>query len=369
MSDPHALSHAPLATGGVLGVFAHPDDETLGAGTVLATAAAAGVPTTVVTATRGERGEVIPPELAHLATDPQSLAHEREHEIGRALRALGLTAHRFLDTQPGLEARRPTRFTDSGMAWIRPGLAGPGEEAGPDAFSGVAVEVAARLLAALLRQCRPQVVLTDEPGGGYGHPDHVHVHHVTMRAVELAADAPPVEDEDDPLDGLDPWFVPVLAWPVNAEERYRAALHWLEEMVEHDPQFGLRGDVLGASPADGDVPSRVVPLESVDLTLDIKPVLPVLAEALHAHRTQIQATRLLDRSRPEQRGLPLVGWFALSNGMLQPILGTAGLRLAPGRDLVSELTDPRTVDGLTRDRLAGTHGLDRLAAYLGGARV
>src|SRR5690606_41323782 len=66
MSDPHALSHAPLATGGVLGVFAHPDDETLGAGTVLATAAAAGVPTTVVTATRGERGEVIPPELAHL---------------------------------------------------------------------------------------------------------------------------------------------------------------------------------------------------------------------------------------------------------------------------------------------------------------
>ncbi|MFC7404984.1 PIG-L family deacetylase [Georgenia alba] len=366
MTDPHAISKAPLATGGVLGVFAHPDDETLGAGGLLASAAAAGVPVDVVTATRGEAGEVIPPDLAHLTQDPQALAHTREHEIARAVAALGVKAHRFLDTEPGLAGQRPARFTDSGMAWIRPGLAGPAETAGPDAFTKVPVDVAARLLAAMIRRVRPQVVLTEEPDGGYGHPDHVQVHRVTMRAVELAAMDTPTEAEDDPLEGLAPWFVPVVGWIVEPADRYRAALRWLEAMVEHDPQFGHRGDVLGTTSPEHELPSLAVPPEHVDLTIDVKPVLPAVVEALRAHRTQVQAVTVLDRARPENRGLPVCGWHAVSNGVLLPLLGTASLRLAPDRNLVAELTDPRTVDGLTRDRLAGTEGVDRLAAYLGG---
>ncbi|GAA4421772.1 hypothetical protein GCM10023169_15100 [Georgenia halophila] len=367
MTDPHAISRAPLATSGLLGVFAHPDDETLGAGGLLAAAAAAGVAVDVVTATRGERGEVIPPELAHLAGDPQSLAHEREHEVARALEALGVSAHRFLDTEPGLAARRPARFTDSGMAWVRPGVAGPGSESQGDAFTAVPVDVAARLLAAIIRRARPQVIVTEEPDGGYGHPDHVHVHQVTMRAVELAADARPVEDDDDPLTDLAPWFVPVVGWIVEPEDRYRAALRWLETMVDHDPQFGARGDVLGTASPDRELPSLVAPDHLVDLTIDVKPVMAPVLAALRAHRTQVQSVRTLDRSRPENRGLPVCGWLAVSNGVLLPWLGTASLRLAPGRDLVIELTDPRTVDGLTRDRLAGTQGIDRLAAFLGGS--
>ncbi|WP_248257656.1 PIG-L family deacetylase [Georgenia sp. EYE_87] len=366
MTDLHAISRAPMIPGGLLGVFAHPDDETLGAGGILASAASVGVGVGVVTATRGELGEILTPELAHLADDRPALAHEREHELSRALSALGVRAHRFLDTEPGLAAKRPTHFTDSGMAWIRTGLAGPGTESGADALTSVPVEVAARLLAAVVRRARPQVVITEEAHGSYGHPDHVHLHQVTMRAVELAADAAPTEEVDDPLSDLEPWDVPVVGWIVEPETRFRAALRWLDAMVDRQPQFGTRGDALGTVAADHELPSVVVPDEQVDLTIDVKPVLPAVVQAMQAHRTQVQAVHLLDLTRQENRGLPVCGWFAVSNGILQPLLGTASLRLAPGRDRVEELSDPRTIDGLTRDRLAGTRGTDRLAAFLGG---
>jgi len=367
MTDLHAISRAPLTTGGVLGVFAHPDDETLGAGGLLASAASAGVGVGVVTATRGELGEILPTDLATLADDRPALAHEREHELSRALSALGVRAQRFLDTEPGLAERRPTRFTDSGMAWVRPGLAGPGTEAGPDALVSVPVEVAARLLAAVVRRARPQVIVTEEPHGSYGHPDHVQVHQITMRAVELAADASPREEADDPLASSEPWDVPVVGWIVEPEDRFRAALQWLGAMVGRQQQFGLRGDALGTMSADRELPSLVVPPDQVDLTIDVKPVLPAVISAMRAHRSQVQAVHLLDLTQQENRGLPVCGWFAVSNGILQPLLGTASLKLAPGRDRVDELSDPRTVNGLTRDRLAGTRGVNRLAAFLGGS--
>jgi N-acetyl-1-D-myo-inositol-2-amino-2-deoxy-alpha-D-glucopyranoside deacetylase len=366
MTDLHAISRAPMVTGGVLGVFAHPDDETLGAGGLLASAASAGVGVGVVTATRGELGEILTPELAQLADDRPALAHEREHELSRALSALGVRAHRFLDTEPGLAAKRPARFTDSGMAWVRPGLAGPGTEARPDALTSVPVEVAARLLAAVVRRARPQVVITEEARGSYGHPDHMRIHQVTMRAVELAAEAAPVEEPDDPLAALEPWDVPVVGWIVEPEDRFRAALRWLDALADRQPQFGTRGDALGTFSADHQLPSLVVPADQVDLTIDVKPVLPAIRSAMLAHRTQVQAVHLLDLTKQENRGLPVCGWFAVSNGILQPLLGTASLRLASGRDRVDELTDPRTIDGLTRDRLAGTRGTHRLAAFLGG---
>ncbi|WP_418605748.1 PIG-L family deacetylase [Georgenia sp. SUBG003] len=230
----------------------------------------------------------------------------------------------------------------------------------------VPVEVTARLLAAVVRRARPQVVVTEEPHGSYGHPDHVQVHQITMRAVDLAADAAPRTEADDPLAGTEPWDVPVVGWVVEPADRFRAALHWLETMVDHQPQFGVRRDALGTMSPDHELPSLVVPPEQVDLTIDVKPVLPAVISAMKAHRTQVQAVHLLDLTQQENRGLPVCGWFAVSNGILQPLLGTASLRLAPGRDRVDELSDPRTVDGLTRDRLDGTRGVDRLAAFLGG---
>ncbi|MHB1063052.1 MAG: PIG-L family deacetylase [Georgenia sp.] len=372
---------------GLLGVFAHPDDETLGAGGLLASAARAGVAVTVVTATRGELGEVIPPDLAHLRGDPEGVVHERERELARACAVLGVTSRLFLDQLPGLAALRPARFTDSGMVWLRPGEAGPVADAGPDAFSRVGVDVAARLLAGLLRRTRPQVVLTEEPGGGYGHPDHVHTHQVVMCAVELAAGAPPVTEPDDPLAGLEPWSVPVVAWTVESEIRFRAALHWLEESAARDPKFGRRGDALATLPPGSALPSLVFPAAGVSVTVDTTASLDAVAAAMRAHRTQLQDVHVLDRAPAEHRQAPACGWYGVSNGLLLPIMGTASLHVVPGRDHFDELAaepirtgylDPVPLSerfglagsiglaGLTvKDRLAGQSGPARLAAFLG----
>ncbi|WP_164737330.1 PIG-L family deacetylase [Georgenia sp. SYP-B2076] len=375
-----------ILTGGLVGVFAHPDDEVLGAGGLLATAVRAGVGVTVVTATRGERGDVIPGDLAHLKGNGPALAHERQHELTRALTALGVHSHFFLDSLPGLAGRRPPRFTGSGMVWQRPGVGEPEPDAGPSAFAGVPVELSARLLAGLLRRARPQVVVTEEPNGAYGHPDHVQTHRVTMRAVELAAEASEMAD-DDPLVGLEPYRVPVVAWVVESETRYRSALRWLQEVHRHRPVFGALGQALAPIPADGAMPSMVFPDDQVDLVIDISHALPAVAAALRAHRSQVQSVHLADLTEPEERAQPALGWFALSNGLLLPLLGTACLHLVPGYDDVDRLAvepihhrynDPIPVAeryglagivGLAgldvRDRLGRTAGRERLAAFLG----
>src|SRR5687767_12098904 len=105
-------------TGGLLAVHAHPDDETLATGGLLAVWAQAGRPVTLVTCTRGELGEVIPPELAALEGDGPALAARREGELAAAMRRLGVTDHLFLDTV-FLDTVPPggARFSDSGMAW------------------------------------------------------------------------------------------------------------------------------------------------------------------------------------------------------------------------------------------------------------
>src|SRR5699024_8821464 len=115
-----------------------------------------------------------------------------------------------------------------------------------DAFTAVDVEVAAQLLAVVIRHVRPTTVLTEEPGGGYGHPDHVHAHRVTMRAVELAAGTQPTTDRTpDPLAGLSPWQVPAVLWVAQEESHLRAALAELgDTMSHHAPRHGADGTVL-----------------------------------------------------------------------------------------------------------------------------
>src|SRR5699024_8541016 len=101
----------------------------------------------------------------------------------------GLATQHFIDELPGHAG--PTRYVDSGMRWAGSSnvraLADP--EAGPDSFSRADTENVARVLAGHIRRVRPQLVLTDEPDGGYGHPDHVHCSRVVSRAVEIAAAA------------------------------------------------------------------------------------------------------------------------------------------------------------------------------------
>src|SRR5690554_2536102 len=102
----------------VLFVHAHPDDETISTGGTIATLVDAGVGVTVVTCTRGERGEVIPAELVHLEGDGPKLAEHRMGELADAMRILGVEDHRYLGEQSArLADLPPRRYLDSGMVW------------------------------------------------------------------------------------------------------------------------------------------------------------------------------------------------------------------------------------------------------------
>ncbi|WP_449386474.1 PIG-L family deacetylase [Cellulomonas soli] len=322
--DPSAAVRGAQRSGGLLAVHAHPDDETLATGALLATWAAARRPVTVVTCTRGERGEVIGTELAHLEGDGRALAEHRSGELAAALLALGVDDQVFLDTVPGPATDGTTgpltgdRFEDSGMAWVGTGRAGASAELPPHAFVAAHAGDAARRLARVLRSRRPDVVVTYEPDGGYGHPDHVRAHEVTVRAVELAA----AEGEG----GQPPHVVPVVLWAAHDESALRSAYAALAGAAVADV---LTGDEarLGRPDPEGPLPSVAVPGAWIDLTVDVAPVRTRQLEALRAHATQVTAVHAVDGDAA------LVGCYALSNGVLAPLLPTEGYRcgLAYGR--------------------------------------
>jgi N-acetyl-1-D-myo-inositol-2-amino-2-deoxy-alpha-D-glucopyranoside deacetylase len=162
----------------LLCVHPHPDDESIACGGVLARAAAEGVRTVVVTCTAGEEGE----NLAGIELGGVPLVEHRRRELAEAIAILGVTRHHLLG------------YRDSGMD-------GSPANAHPDCFHQADLEEAAHRLAAILREERPDAVVSDDEHGSYGHPDHIKAHHVTVRAVALAAD--PAAD----LPG-DPWRVP-----------------------------------------------------------------------------------------------------------------------------------------------------------------
>src|SRR5215207_7437572 len=155
-------------------VHAHPDDESITNGATMAKYAAEGALVTLVTCTLGEEGEVLVPELAHLAADREdAIGPVRVKELGTAMEALGVTDHRFLGV--------PGRYRDSGMMGL------PTNDR-PDAFWQADVDAAAADLVAVIREVRPQVLVTYDEQGGYNHPDHIQAHRVSMRALNLAAD-------------------------------------------------------------------------------------------------------------------------------------------------------------------------------------
>lgn len=169
----------------VLFVHAHPDDESLFTGATIATLVNRGATVTVLTCTRGELGEVIPDDLAHLRGDPVALAAHREIELTDALAALGAPEQRYLgSTGARWQGRAERRYRDSGMKW---GLAGPESLDVLEADCLVAAdpgEVAADIAAAII-DVQPDVVVSYDAHGGYGHPDHVRVHEATRTAAEV----------------------------------------------------------------------------------------------------------------------------------------------------------------------------------------
>lgn len=217
---------APAASR-VLAVHAHPDDETLASGLALAQLAAAGAEVWLITMTRGERGEVMVPGLAHLEVghpdcrdDGTALGLHRETELAAACRALGVTRHVYAGQPPALDptAGFPAdgdRFLDSGMSWGPDGRAQPAEDVSPHGLTPAPLDQPAAHVAAAIRAIRPHAAFSYDDDGGYGHPDHVRTAQVLARAVELAA-------------GPGGWDVPLL-WAIEgqadpADERLQAAL-------------------------------------------------------------------------------------------------------------------------------------------------
>ena len=153
-------------------MHAHPDDESIGTGATMAKYAAEGAHVTLVTCTLGELGEVIPPELAHLAADADGgLGEYRIGELAAACKALGVTDHRFLGG--------PGRWRDSGMMGL------PSND-WDGCFWRADVDEAASLLLEVVREVRPQVMVSYDDNGFYGHPDHIQAHRVARRAFELS---------------------------------------------------------------------------------------------------------------------------------------------------------------------------------------
>src|ERR1700749_2593081 len=149
-------------------VHAHPDDESIGTGATMAKYAAEGARVTLITCPLGELGEIIPPDLSHLL--PDELGQHRIGEVDRACAALGVEDHRFLGGEG--------HYRDSGMTGLP-------DNDDPRCFWQASVEEAATALAAVIEEVQPDVIVTYDANGFYGHPDHVQAHRVTVRAREL----------------------------------------------------------------------------------------------------------------------------------------------------------------------------------------
>jgi len=155
----------------ILLVHAHPDDETINNGATMALYAALGAQVTLITCTRGEEGEVLTPELTHLASSQaDTLGEHREIELANAMKALGVTDFRFL-------AEGERKYRDSGMMGTEPNNR-------LDVFWQANFEEASDYLVKVIDEVKPHILITYDEIGGYGHPDHIQAHRIAMRASE-----------------------------------------------------------------------------------------------------------------------------------------------------------------------------------------
>jgi N-acetyl-1-D-myo-inositol-2-amino-2-deoxy-alpha-D-glucopyranoside deacetylase len=234
---------------GLLVVHAHPDDEAIGTGATMAHYAKQGVPVCLVTCTRGEHGEVVVDDLAELRNDPDRLGRHREVELADALDELGVLGHVWLG---GVG-----RWWDSGMV-------GTPENDDPRAFARADPAATTRAMVEVLRRERPSVVVCYDERGGYGHPDHIQAHRVTMAALDPAA------DPDYAPELGEPWRVPKVYWQVIPRSRVLA-------MAE---TIGFK--LADAMPGVSD--------ETITARIDGRAHLDAKVAALRAHRSQVDLT-------------------------------------------------------------------------------
>jgi LmbE family N-acetylglucosaminyl deacetylase len=237
-----------MANRTLLAIYAHPDDETFGVGGTMARYSALGDRVTMVCATRGEVGEIAP------GTDatPETLGEHRERELRDACAILGVTDVRFLD------------FRDSGMQ-------GTPENDDPRCLHQAQPERVIEPLVRVIREVRPDVILTWDASGGYGHPDHVAVHHHATAAFHAAADA-----SSYPRAGA-AWHTPRLLY---------AAIP-IAEFVRVFEEMRRRGIDLGFEPPGGNENFARLQRVEPNCVVDVAAEFERKQRALAAHRTQM----------------------------------------------------------------------------------
>ncbi|MDI9627768.1 MAG: PIG-L family deacetylase [Acidobacteriota bacterium] len=180
------LTAAPGAPVFPLFVHAHPDDETLDTGALLAWLTAQHVHVELVTCTRGERGEIVEGVLPTNVTQ-DDLVRVRQRELACALGALGVPDHEFLGSPPArAQDQQPRVYRDSGMRWIRAGLAGPSDGDDPQTLTAASLDELVGDLMWLIERVKPTVLVGYDDLGSYGHPDHLRAREITLAAARQA---------------------------------------------------------------------------------------------------------------------------------------------------------------------------------------
>jgi N-acetyl-1-D-myo-inositol-2-amino-2-deoxy-alpha-D-glucopyranoside deacetylase len=292
-------------------VHAHPDDESIGQGATMAKYVAEGRGVTLVTCTAGEMGEILVPGLEHLAADrDDTLGEHRRGELADAMAALGVTDHRFLG---GFGTYR-----DSGMKWHEDGHAVAADDVHENAFWHADLTEAATHLVEVIREVRPQVLVTYDEFGGYGHPDHIQAHRVATYGAALAAVPSYRRDLGEA------WDIPKIYWGAMSETRMRAGLRALRDAGDTTTFEGMD--------PDGQLPPFVTSDDNLAAMVDAQDFHAHKMAALAAHQTQITTDG---------------PFFALSNNVGSTAWGIEYYRIAKGTR--GELGE----DGLETDLFAG----------------
>ena len=276
----------------ILLVHAHPDDETINNGATMAMYASLGAHVTLVTCTRGEEGEVLVPELAHIAaSERDELGAHREVELAEAMKALGVTDFRFLGSPHA-------SYRDSGMMDTPPNNR-------PDVFWQADLQQASQHLVEIIDEIKPHVLITYDEIGGYGHPDHIQAHRIAMLAADKST-----------------WQIQKIYWNTMPKSVIAESMAKMKE---------LGSDFFGAESVD-DLPFAKDD-QFVTTLIDGNSQVEKKMAAMKAHVTQISTDG---------------PFFALSNNLGLQVWGDEYYTLVRG-----EKSEPFDENGRERDLFAG----------------
>ncbi|GCE30262.1 mycothiol S-conjugate amidase [Dictyobacter alpinus] len=263
------MSQDPTTPLTFMAVHAHPDDEVFGTGGTFAYYNEQGVRTVLVTATLGEEGEIVDPALdeqAKAAMFPR-LGEVRREELKQAVAALDIQESRLLG------------FRDSGMA-------GRDSNQHPDSFHQANFAEAVKRLVALIREFKPQVIVTYDAFGGYGHPDHIQANRITNAAFDAAG-----EPRCYPELNLPPWQPSRLYYTAMPRSFMVQAMKAAQESGEPGPWNNpeMNTAIMGT------------PDEQISTRIDVRKYIDKKIQALTAHKTQIAPDNFVFTLPEEQR--------------------------------------------------------------------